>query len=193
MHGLINVAIEVFTREAFGDGIWQGATEKAGLGFEQFETMLTYPDRLTYDVIDALCVMLDRPRSDLLEDLGTFLVSHPRTERLRRLLRFSGETYLEFLLSLDDLPDRVRLAVSDLELPEMTLEELEDGQFELVCARQMSGFSHVMIGVLRAMADDYGALAMLDRRGVRNGQAVIQIRLFDDNFNAAKDFVLGAR
>ena len=76
--------------------------------------MLSYDDQLTYDVIDALCVELDRPRLDLLEDLGTFLVSHPRMERLRRLMRFSGETYLEFLLSLDDLPDRVRLAAMNM-------------------------------------------------------------------------------
>ena len=193
MHGLINSAIEVFVREIFGMETWQNVARRAGLGFTQFEGMLSYDDQLTYDVIDALCVELDRPRLDLLEDLGTFLVSHPRMERLRRLMRFSGETYLEFLLSLDDLPDRVRLAVSDLDLPALSLHDLGEGQFELICDSGISGYNHVMMGVLRAMADDYGALVILDSKGANRQRHVIGIQLIDDSFNKARDFDLGAR
>ena len=193
MHGLINSAIEVFVREIFGMETWQNVARRAGLGFTQFEGMLSYDDQLTYDVIAALCVELDRPRLDLLEDLGTFLVSHPRMERLRRLMRFSGETYLEFLLSLDDLPDRVRLAVSDLDLPALSLHDLGEGQFELICDSGISGYNHVMMGVLRAMADDYGALVMLGSKGANRQRHVIVIQLIDDSFNKARDFDLGAR
>lgn len=193
MHGLINSAVETFVREVFGNDLWQTVARRAGLGFTQFEAMLSYDDKLTYDVIDALCVELDRPRSDLLEDLGTFLVSHQRMERLRRLMRFSGETYLEFLLSLDDLPERVKLAVADLELPGLTLEDLEDGQFDLSCEQGVSGFNHVMMGILRAMADDYGALVLLTNKGSVNRRHVIGIQLIDDSFNDARDFELGAR
>lgn len=68
--------------------------------------MLTYEDSVTLDVLAALGVVLDRPQQDILEDIGTYLVSHPKVEPLRRLLRFGGPTFTEFLHSLDDLPAR---------------------------------------------------------------------------------------
>jgi hypothetical protein len=191
MHGLVNSAIEIFVREVFGDQQWRQISAKSGLGFTRFEGMLSYDDRLTHAVIETLCDTLGRPRPDLLEDVGTFLVSHPRTERLRRLMRFSGETYLEFLLSLDDLPDRVRLAVSDLHLPEISLLDLGAGRFDLLCGQQIDGFHHVLTGVLRAMADDYGALVTLAPKGILQDRHVIGIRLVDDSFNPARDFALG--
>ena len=86
--------------------------------------MLVYDDDMTVRVLDALCADLNRPRAEMLEDLGTYLVSHPKMEDLRRLLRFGGVTYVEFLHSLDDLSDRVRLAVSDLCLPTLELREV---------------------------------------------------------------------
>jgi hypothetical protein len=51
----------------------------------------------------------------LLEDIGTYLVTDPALEPLRRLLRFGGDTFAEFLGSLEELPDRARLAMPQLE------------------------------------------------------------------------------
>ena len=95
---------------------------------------------------------LDRPKEAVLEDLGTYLVSHPNVEALRRLLRFGGETFIEFLHSLDDLPGRARLAVEDLDLPDMELREHGGSSYSLTCHSFGSGFGHVMLGILRALA-----------------------------------------
>ena len=115
MHGLINRAIQSFVTNTYGPDRWLNVTEDADLGFSEFEAMLIYDDSLTDAVLKSLCVELGRPENELLEDLGTYLVSDPKVESLRRLLRFGGETFLEFLYSLDDLPDRARLAVPELE------------------------------------------------------------------------------
>jgi hypothetical protein len=48
-------------------------------------------------------------------------VTDPGLEPLRRLLRFGGGTFEEFLVSLEELPDRARLAMPELEMPEITL------------------------------------------------------------------------
>ena len=47
--------------------------------------------------------------------------------------------------------------------------------------------------VLRAMADDYGALVMLGSKGANRQRHVIGIQLIDDSFNKARDFDLVAR
>jgi len=123
MHGLINRAIQSFVRATYGRSCWLRVTEAAELGFVEFEAMLIYDDDVSIRVMDVLSAEIGRPKAEILEDVGTYLVSHPNMEGLRRLLRFGGGTYVEFLHSLDDLSDRVRLAVSDLALPALELRE----------------------------------------------------------------------
>jgi len=114
-------------------------------------------------------------------------------EGLRRLLRFGGGTYVEFLHSLDDLSDRVRLAVSDLALPALELRELSTTECQLLCDPGLPGYSSVMVGVLRAMADDYGALVILSHDGQHETAEVITVTLVESAFSEGRHFDLGAR
>lgn len=193
MHGLINRALQSFVCNTYGTARWQRAMEQAGLDFCEFEAMLSYDDDIGQRVLDALCADLGRPVEDLLEDLGTYLVSNPRTESLRRLLRFGGVGYADFLHSLDDLPGRARMAVSDLRLPVLELREVSGNRYSLICAPGLPGFGCALVGVLRAMADDYGALVTLDRRAGDDGADMIDISVIETSFAAGRSFELGAR
>jgi hypothetical protein len=112
---------------------------------------------------------------------------------LRRLLRFGGVDFVEFLYSLDDLPDRARLAVSDLELPRLELREESAGRYSLRCHGEVRGWGYFFMGVLRAMADDYGALAYLEHKGCENGCETLEIALLESEFSDGRKFDLGAR
>lgn len=195
MHGLVNKSFQCFVRDTYGPAVWSAVARKAQLGFDAFEAMLKYDPALTDRVIDAAATVLKRPREALLEDLGTFLVCNPSVESLRRLLRFGGVTFVDFLHSLDDLPDRGRLALPHLNLPVLELTDHGPGAFALRCASPIAGGVHVMAGLLRAMADDYGALVLLDiRAGGAEGPAgdVIAIQLLDPGFAAGRPFDLSA-
>lgn len=169
MHGLINVAFQAFVTDAFGADRWHAVLHRAGLwdavGAEGFEPLLIYDDAVTTALLAAAAAELARGSETLLEDWGTYLVSYPRTHRLRRLLRFGGVGYVDCLRALDDLPGRTRLAVPDFVLPALTLHDQRGGRFVLTCRDCPPGFGHVLLGVLRALADDYGALAVLDHLG----------------------------
>ncbi|MDQ2095020.1 heme NO-binding domain-containing protein [Rhodalgimonas zhirmunskyi] len=201
MHGLVNRAIQRFVTDTYGAALWRRVAHEAQLGFVDFESMLIYDDVLTPRVLDAVEAELGKPRAEILEDIGTYLVSHPNAEAVRRLLRFGGEDFVDFLHSLDDLPDRARLAVSDLDLPQLELREHAADRFSLtVCARK-DGFGPVMIGMLRSLADDYGALVLLERRagGERaagcvnsEGLDVIDITLIEAGYAEGRSFDLGA-
>ncbi|WP_299611828.1 heme NO-binding domain-containing protein [uncultured Tateyamaria sp.] len=193
MHGLINRAIQCFVTDSYGADKWVEATRFADLDFVEFEAMLIYDDDITPRVLDAISQILDRPRSDVMEDMGTYLVSHPNVEALRRLLRFGGVTFVEFLHSLDDLPDRARLAVSDLNLPRIELRDHSPTHFSLICESPIDGYGHVMMGILRTMADDYGALALLEYTGSGNGVETISVTLVETEFAEGRVFDLGAR
>ncbi|MEL6549781.1 MAG: heme NO-binding domain-containing protein [Pseudomonadota bacterium] len=190
MHGLINRGLQCFLRDTYGPETWAEVMQEADLGFTSFEAMLIYEDEVTQAVLELATVKLGKAPHDLLEDLGTYLVSHPNTQALRRLLRFGGVDFIDFLHSLDDLPGRARLAVPDLHLPWLELREMEDGSFTLRCGAGLPGYGHVMTGILRAMADDYGALAFLELDESRKTYDVLRIVLLDEAFTEGRSFEL---
>ncbi|UYV38524.1 heme NO-binding domain-containing protein [Rhodobacteraceae bacterium D3-12] len=192
MHGLINRTIQSFVSDTYGDAVWARIGLAADLGFADFEAMLIYEDALTFRALDAVSCDLGKPRDEVLEDIGTYLVSHPNVEAVRRLLRFGGDDFVEFLHSLDDLPDWARLAVSDLDLPQLDLREHAPDRFTLTVNARRAGYGHVLIGVLRTLADDYGALVLLDHNGGDGGREVITITLVEAGFAEGRDFELGA-
>lgn len=192
MHGLFNRAIQCFLRDTYGQAVWLAVAQRAQLGFEGFETMLTYDLAITEAVLHAAAAELNRPRDTVLEDLGTYLVSHPNVEALRRLLRFGGASFVDFLHSLEDLPDRARLALPELELPTLDFTDLGEGEFLLRCRGHVRGVGHVVVGLLRAMADDYGALVVLDHAGADAGGEVVTIHLLDHSHTNGRRFHLAA-
>ncbi|MCJ7871891.1 heme NO-binding domain-containing protein [Marinovum sp. 2_MG-2023] len=191
MHGLINRAIQCFYRDTYGALAWGEVVRQLDLDFSDFEPMLHYDSALTHRMVDEMAAALGKEREAVLEDVGTYLISNPEVEAPRRLLRFGGVTFLDFLHSLDDLPDRARLAVEDLELPLLELRDHGANQFSLLCSGDLMGFGHVLVGVLRAMADDYGALVFLEHTGVFHGAEVIEITLIEAAFAEGRSFELG--
>lgn len=130
----------------------------------------------------------------MLEDIGTYLVSHPNMAAVRRLLRFGGPTFQEFLHSLDDLPERTRLAIPDLALPELRLVDLGPDRFCLKVHSPEAAdvpFGYVVLGLLRALADDYGALVMLEHMGAAGHQETLGIQLLVAAHGEGRVFTLG--
>ncbi|MEO7382117.1 MAG: heme NO-binding domain-containing protein [Paracoccaceae bacterium] len=191
MHGLINKSLQSFLRDTYGPPAWDAVAREAALGFASFESMLTYDDALTEQVITAAVTVLKRKREALLEDLGTYIVSQNNPTSLRRLLRFSGVNFADFLNSLEELPERGRLVLSDLDLPDLELVDHGTGLFTLRCVGPLQGVGHIVLGLLRAMADDYGALVILDHLGASGGGEAISIQIADQAFTPARPFSLG--
>ena len=190
MHGLMNRAIQCFILDTYGDAVWTDISRRADLGFTAFEAMLQYDSALTDGVMTAAVALLGKTREELLEDLGTYMVSHPTQGAVRRLLRFSGADFIDFIHSLDDLPDRARLAVPDLGLPTLILRDHTPTRFSLECHGSAPGFGYVLLGVLRAMADDYGALVLLDHQESRGQVEVLSIDVIEASFAQGRSFAL---
>lgn len=193
MHGLILRAIQCFLRDIWGAGFWQAVARDLRLPAAGFEAMLIYDPALGAALVDAAAVRLNRSRDSLLDDLGNYLVSHPRREGVRRLMRFGGADFPDFLHSLDHLPGRVRLAVPDLCLPPLHVDELAPDRYRLTVGPDpLAGpMATVLSGLVRAMADDYGALVLIEPGADRpDGARDLMIDLLDGRHAAARDFRL---
>lgn len=190
MHGLINRSLQCFVQDTYGHETWEKIADRARMETPDFESVLMYDDALTDRVIAEASGVLDKPRQTMLEDLGTYIASNPTVEAVRRLLRFSGDSYYEFLTALEDIKDRARMALPDLELPTLELTQEDPITFLLSVRWILSDAGHVIMGILRAMADDYGALVLLDHEGTRDGTELIRISLLDSDFAQGRDFSL---
>ena len=192
MHGLINRSIQCFIQDTYGHQSWADVVRLSGLKVASFEAMLTYEDAMTDQLIESCAQVLCRWRENLLEDLGHYLVSHDSLTSVRRLLRFSGLNFVDFVNSLEELPERGHLALPNLDLPDLQLLDLGGGQFRLRCMAPLKGTGHILVGLLRAMADDYGALVTLDYLGEEQGAEIISILIVDHALYAARPFHLSA-
>lgn len=190
MHGLIFRTIEAFVSDNFGPEIWEAALLDADLQITSFEAMLDYDAALLPQVLKGCASVLDRSQANILEDIGTYLVTHQNHASIRRLMRFGGQSFVELLHSLDELPGRTRLAVSGLDLPDIRVREHQPQSFTVQCSNGPTEFGHVLVGLLRAMADDFGALAVLEHRGSKDGSEVIEVMVVDTSFAEDRGFSL---
>lgn len=190
MNGLFNRALQAFLRDQYGAAVWNRIAAEARLGRDGFEPLLSYPPETTNAVIAAAGRALGQTRDEFLEHLGVYLVAHPSFEPLRRLLRFGGVDFRRFLHSIEDIRARGRLVIPDLDLPELNLREVEPDSWILTCRAALPGMGHVVAGMLRAMADDYGTLAVIDHLGEAGGTARIAVTMSEDRYAEARSFAL---
>lgn len=187
MHGLINKSVQTFLCEHYGAALWRQVAQRAGIAADGFESMLHYEDALTEDLLDAAQEILDEPRAALLEDIGAHLAMR---EPLRRLLRFGGSDYWDFLYSLDELQGRSQMTLPDLHLPELSLQAGTGGRFVLHVSGGFAGWGAVLAGLLRAMADDYGALVVIEPLDPADREERVQVILLEASYAQGRRFDL---
>jgi hypothetical protein len=190
MHGTINVALQGFLKDNYGAELWAEVRRIAKLPEDGFEAMVSYDHALTIACVEAAVKVLGKSPNAFLEDLGTFLVIHPNLEPLRRLLRFGGGDFVEFLHSLEEWPDRARLALPELEVPEIRLIPQGPGEYVISARWALPGIAPLLSGTLRAMADDYGALVMLSLAGIEDGEERLRVQVVDAAFAEGRSFSL---
>mgnify|MGYP001764908786 CR=1 FL=1 len=188
MDALLLRSLQGYVRDTFGQPVWQAICRKALIKFETFEPMLRYDPGMADRVADCAAKVLGRSVDTVWEDMGTYLVTNPGHEGVRRLLRFGGLGFADFLHSLEEAPGRARLALPGLELPELSLTELGPDLFELTCQSSVRGMPRVLVGMVRAMADDYGALCLIDS----DGGDRISVQVLDRAHGRGRRFDLAA-
>lgn len=181
MHGMINRGLQSFVHDYYGSAKWEQTCVAADLPFFSFESLVQYEDDISKRLLETLSVILDRDRDDILEDFGTYLVTDERLSGIRRLLRFGGETYADFLMSLEDFSARLKVVLPFLQVPTLTVEPRPGNIHSVHYDYAAPGYGPVLLGLLRAMADDYGTLVTIERHPVSSGP--VQRERFDINLH----------
>ena len=103
MYGLINRAVKGLVTEQFGSEAWDRIRVRAGVEEEDFISMESYDDSVTYDLVAAATEELGLDASTILEAFGGYWVEYTAVEGYGELLNSVGDTLPEF--SLEPRPD----------------------------------------------------------------------------------------
>ena len=93
MDALLLRSLQGYVRDTFGPSVWQAICRRSSLTTETFEPMLQYDAGLADRVAHQAAQVLGRPVETVWEDMGTYLVTNPGHEGVRRLLRFGGVSF----------------------------------------------------------------------------------------------------
>ena len=92
MYGLINRAVKGLVTEQFGIEAWDRIRTRAGLEDEDFISMESYDDSVTYDLVAAATEELGLSADTILEAFGGYWVEYTAVEGYGALLDSAGST-----------------------------------------------------------------------------------------------------
>ncbi|MBM3606601.1 MAG: heme NO-binding protein [Alphaproteobacteria bacterium] len=178
MNSLINRAVEEFLRAIYGEGLVQAVADEAAVagGVDALPAMDTGAAAM-----GRAAFRLSKPRSEMFEDLGAWLT---QIEPIRRLLRFSGRDFRDFLLRLEELPGRAHLVLPSLQIPRLQVDAAGQSIW-VVLLDPNDSWQFVLAGLIRGMADDYGALCLISAES-----STIRVDIWDEQFAKGRNFCL---
>lgn len=192
MQGIVARVFRGFIRDAYGTARWIEIMQEAGLPCLTRQWIFSGTWRVGPEALVVAARQLQTSEVSLLEDLGTYMVAHPNMEAFRRLLRYGGQNFESFLFSLRDLEGRARLILPDLHLPRLAVRESDEAVFMLEFQDDAGPFAAISVGVIRAMADDYGVLVLVDLEQ-EGSRPCVTVRLLSQDFAAGRQLeLLGA-
>jgi hypothetical protein len=126
MYGLVNAAVEDFVCTNFGRDQWETIKARAGVTSQSFNRMESYPDELTYKLVEAACGVLGVTAEQALRGFGGHWVLYTGREGYGNLFDMAGRSLKEFLLNLDNLHTRVGQSFAKLKPPSFRFDILDD-------------------------------------------------------------------
>ena len=156
MYGLINKAIHGLVVEQFGDEAWNRIRERAGIAEEEFVSMESYDDKVTYDLVGAASEELGVDAGTILEGFGGYWVKYTGVEGYGHLLDSAGSNLTEFLSNLDQMHARVKLAFPNLKPPRFEVTEASESGLVLHYYSHRPGLGPLVVGLIKGLAERFG-------------------------------------
>ena len=156
MYGLVNKAVGDLVCTRFGEQAWEAIRARARIGVDSFISMDPYPDEVTYKLVGAASEVLGLSPEAVLDAFGEFWIRYTAKEGYGEMFSMFGESFGEFLHSLDALHTHIGLSFSQLKPPTFSCEDLGEGTYLLSYFSTREGLAPMMVGLLRGLAAVFG-------------------------------------
>lgn len=167
MYGLVNKAIEDMVIKGHGEEIWERIKETAGVDVEIFISNESYPDEVTYNLVNAVSEHLELPSSQVLEEFGIHWVLYTAVEGYGNLMEAGGKTLGEFLQRLPTFHTSVAMLFPNLKPPQFRCSDVEEDSLKLYYYSQREGLAPFVIGLLKGLARRFRTSVQIEHITVR--------------------------
>ena len=167
MYGLLNKGIQKLVENKFGHPFWEQVKEEANVDQDHFVTLDAYDDRITYNLVAAISKLAGIDQAQFLFEYGEFWISFVLKEGYGDLLSFSGNTFAEVLLNVNELHTRLEYTHENLRPPSFKCEEINEHclRFEYHSFRE--GLSNVVMGIIQGLGKHHEVLPEIEHTKAR--------------------------
>lgn len=179
MYGLVNRGIKDFAMDAGGADLWEAIRVRANCEDDEFLSMQAYEDQLSMDLVAAASEELGIAADELLRKFGRFWVLFTGKEGYGPLMDMSGNTFSEFVESLDSMHARIKTSMPELQPPQFSCTRRSETELDVTYLSDRVGLVPMVEGLFMGLADKFGETVSLEVVSSKadEGNALIRITL----------------
>ena len=162
MYGMVNKAVRGFVLKNFDQKTWSRIHSAAGTE-ENFLSMQTYDDSVTYDLVGAAHAELGMPVPDILNNFGRYWVSDIATESYANLMAKTGGGFVEFVKNLDHMHERIRVTFPDYQPPSFRVLVVGKDSIQVDYYSHREGLLDFVEGLFQGLAEYYNETINITR------------------------------
>jgi heme-NO-binding protein len=151
MYGMINLAIQEFLSERYGQPVWQSIKEQAAPSVDHFLTMEQYSDEVTRALVLKASEITGKSAEVTLDDIGEYWIGFALRSGYGELLAIIGKSLPEALNNLDNMHTRVGLIFPDLRPPSFWCTDVDDHSLVLHYQSERPGLAPMVPGLVRGL------------------------------------------
>jgi hypothetical protein len=162
MYGLINQGVHDLAVETGGEEMWREIKSAAGVGLEAFVGMDTYPDDVTYRLVDAASSVMGISVAEVLHAFGKHWILYTARRGYGAMFDAMGGSLPAFLANLDAMHARLSLSMPEMRPPSFVCEQLGEDQIRLEYWSERPGLAPMVVGLLEGLGELYGVTVSID-------------------------------
>ncbi|WP_299952658.1 heme NO-binding domain-containing protein [uncultured Roseobacter sp.] len=163
MYGMVNEGIRNFILKHHDEEAWQAVCKKASVNDQQFDSMTSYDDAITYRLAGAISEHTGLSVDKVMTEFGSYWVDYAGASEFGNLMKLAGDSFLERLNGLDAMHARIQRSMPNLKPPSFKTEEVGDRTYRLHYFSHRKGLDSMVLGLLHGLADETGAKIQVEQ------------------------------
>ena len=152
MYGMINIAIQDMITDRYGKMKWESVKSSMSGQIDDFVTMDSYPDELTYSIVGKASELLPMDPQLLLEDIGEYWIIHTAKNGYGDMLNTMGKDMVEFLNNINSMHSRLADTMPHMTIPTFSLSDITHNSMTVHYYSKRKGLEPMVTGLLRGLA-----------------------------------------
>ena len=163
MYGLINQGLHDLALESGGEDLWREIKAAAGVSLEAFVGLDTYPDDVTYRLVNATAAATGRSPAEVLHAFGKHWILYTVCRGYGAIFDTMGRSLPVFLANLDTMHARLSLSMPEMRPPSFVCEQLSSSQIRLEYWSERPGLAPMVAGLLEGLGEMYDLTVSIDQ------------------------------